>query len=778
MCQETPWNERFLEQLEADPLAAVAAYYAQAFSGHERAQRFAQQRLGLTREAAAARQIGFSDRTLGTHIPSNRVRRGKRIRSRLTELGIYKPNGRETLRGYVTEPIVDSQGRVVGIRGHQLDRHAAGESVLLVGSDGGLQPATTPAGDAVEEHAALQAGPAEDGKLKAYRTADGKLKAYRTEEGKLKACGTGDGDLKACGTEEGKLKACGTGGGELRVEGGQLRFTRDDRQYTIGGLEKNTSACTLKVKLTASRDGLVHMDALDLVKARSRNSFIRAAADELYCDVETIKKDIGQLLLQLETRQAERIDALKKPAAAAVRLTEQDERDALQLLRAPDLLQRVDRDMQAAGTVGERTGRLAGYLAATSRLLPRPLAVVIQSSSSAGKSSLMDAILDMMPEESQMRVSKLTGKSLYYLDTADIQHKTLAISEEEGLREAAYALKLLQSEGVLRQATVQKGDAGRMVTRQHTVRGPVQIMLTTTAIDIDEELMNRALVLTVDESREQTRAIQQQQRAARTIQGHGRRVERQRLLRLHRNAQRLLRPLAVHNPYAAQLTFLADRTRLRRDHEKYLTLIDAIALLHQHQREVKTYLPPEPGAPEGRIQRQQAPHPSSHPPHPSSHPAGPIEFIEVTAADIALAGELAGEILGRSLDELAPQTRRLLMLVDRFVGDLQRQYSLPLEAVRFTRRDLREAIGWSDFQLHKHLTRLVDLEYLIVHRGSAGRRYVYELVYDGQGRDGQPFLPGLIDPSRLQPPAPLDSPATEGLPMAASAASDSGRGDP
>ena len=38
------------------------------------------------------------------------------------------------------------------------------------------------------------------------------------------------------------------------------------------------------------------------------------------------------------------------------------------------------------------------------------------------------------------------------------------------------------------------------------------------------------------------------------------------------------------NPYANRLTFLDDRTRTRRDHEKYLTLIDTIALLHQYQR--------------------------------------------------------------------------------------------------------------------------------------------------------------------------------------------------
>lgn len=57
---------------------------------------------------------------------------------------------------------------------------------------------------------------------------------------------------------------------------------------------------------------------------------------------------------------------------------------------------------------------------------------------------------------------------------------------------------------------------------------------------------------------------------------------------MHRNAQRLLKPLFVANPYARELTFLDRQIKTRRDHMKYLTLIRAIALLHQYQRSRKT----------------------------------------------------------------------------------------------------------------------------------------------------------------------------------------------
>jgi hypothetical protein len=258
---------------------------------------------------------------------------------------------------------------------------------------------------------------------------------------------------------------------------------------------------------------------------------------------------------------------------------------------------------------------------------------------------LMDSVLALVPDEDRVHYSAMTGQSLFYIGEQDLKHRVLAIAEEEGVRQAAYALKVLQSQGELTIASTGKDPAtGLLVTQQYRVEGPVMLFLTTTAIDVDEELVNRCLVLTINESREQTRQIQARQRARRTLSGLMAASEAEATQRLHRNVQRLLRPLAVVNPYAEQLTFLDDRTRTRRDHAKYLTLIDAIALLHQHQREIK------------RLERRgQA-----------------VEYIEVTLADIARANALAHDVLGRSLDELPPQTRRVLGVVEELVAEKNR----------------------------------------------------------------------------------------------------------
>ena len=69
---------------------------------------------------------------------------------------------------------------------------------------------------------------------------------------------------------------------------------------------------------------------------------------------------------------------------------------------------------------------------------------MVQSSSAAGKSSLMEAVLAFVPEEQRVQYSAMTGQSLFYMGETDLKHKVLAIVEEEGASRAAYALKLLQ----------------------------------------------------------------------------------------------------------------------------------------------------------------------------------------------------------------------------------------------------------------------------------------------------------------------------------------------
>ena len=515
------------------------------------------------------------------------------------------------------------------------------------------------------------------------------------------------------------------------------------RRYRVRGLAKNLAVDVLKVNLMVAQGEAFHVDTLDLYAAKARAGYVAQAAQETGIDERILKADLGRVLLALEGLQDESIQKTLQPEPQPA-MAEAERLAALALLTSPDLPARILADFAACGLVGEETNKLVGYLAAVSRKLDRPLGVVIQSSSAAGKSSLMDAVLAFVPDEDKVKYSAMTGQSLFYMGETNLKHKALAIVEEEGASRASYALKLLQSEGELTIASTGKDpDSGNLVTQQYRVEGPVALLVTTTARDIDEELMNRCLVLAVDEGREQTRAIHERQRARRTLDGLLAKHERQALIALHQNAQRLLRPLDVLNPYARYLTFPDQTTRLRRDHEKYLTLIDAIAFLHQHQRPIRTV---ERGG-----QR--------------------IEYIEATLADIDLANRIAHDVLGRSLDELPPQTRRLLQMVDTFVAAECERQTVKRCDFRFSRRAVRAATGLSDTQLRLHLARLVELEYLLVHRGMRGQSFEYELLYDGAGSDERAFVPGLIDVDALKAAAE----AAKAMPMTASSRGDAGQ---
>jgi hypothetical protein len=475
-------------------------------------------------------------------------------------------------------------------------------------------------------------------------------------------------------------------------------YTFGPRRYRLRGLSKPHPADALRLNVLLSVGDAFHVDTFDMYSAKARVAFVQQASLECGQDVEAVKRDVGQLLLQVEALLDKRREDAKGPKVPT--LSEAQRADALQLLRSPDLLGRILEDFTRCGVVGEETNKLVGYLAAVSRKLEAPLAVLIQSSSAAGKSSLMEAVLAFVPEEEKTKFSAMTGQSLFYMGDVSLSHKVLAVVEEEGASRAAYALKLLQSEGELTIASTGKNPTtGRLVTHEYKVEGPTQLFLTTTATELDEELLNRCLVLTVDEAQPQTAAIHAQQRGAQTLEGMLARRAKEAVLTLHKNAQRLLRPLAVVNPYAHQLGFLNERTRARRDFPKYLTLIRAIALLHQYQREVKT----------------------------ATHAGGVVEYVEVQPSDVEAANSLAASVLGRSLDELPPQTRRLLSQLEAYVAQRAEEDGCLAVEVRFTRRQLREAVKAGNTQLKLHLGRLTDFEYLRLHGGARGHDFVYSL---------------------------------------------------
>jgi len=493
------------------------------------------------------------------------------------------------------------------------------------------------------------------------------------------------------------LPAAAVSHDELVIEAGP-------RTWRVRHIPRAAIAGALKVNVMVRCGERFHVDTVDLYSARARSGFCDAAATELHCTRDEVMAELGRVLLATEEAQA----AAAVPVEATVpEMTAPERERAMALLAAPDLIDRVAEAFGVLGVVGERDSALVAWLTLTSRLSDRPLGAVLQSSSSAGKSTLADAALSLMPDEATVVYSAMTGQALYYLGETDLAHKVLAIAEEEGAARATYALKLLVSEGRLAIAAAGKDPVtGRLVTHTYEVTGPVALLMTTTAAELDDELANRLLVLAVDEGRAQTRAVQSAQRDAETLSGLVARTQRTEVVATHTAAQRLLAPIAVVNPHAPMLGFSDRATRHRRDNAKYLGLIRAVALAHQHQR------PRRQVTVGGRA----------------------VTYIEATSADVACAERLCAHVLGTTVDELAPATRRLL--------EATRDFAAERHGAPFTRRVLREATGMGDTQMKVHLARLVDLEYVVAK--GAGPATTYELAgaYTESSHPGDRSGPG------------------------------------
>ncbi|NQT11583.1 MAG: toprim domain-containing protein [Planctomycetes bacterium] len=505
------------------------------------------------------------------------------------------------------------------------------------------------------------------------------------------------------------------------------------RHYRLMGLDKGQRK--LKVTVRVEHAGRLHVDTLDLYSARSRRNleqdlcrlFSSGGGPCGEATPEIIEADITKLVKRCE---AVRVTAEADPAAAPV-LTAKEKDEAAAFGKRPDLLDAILADYETCGLVGEEPNKLLGYLAAVSRKMPEPLSILILSSSGAGKTALQDAACGFVPPEDLVKLTSLSGKALFYKDRMSLKHKVLALEEGAGAEDASYAIRNLISAGELVvEAAMKDPTTGRITTMTNRVEGPTAVLMTTTNPEIDPETKSRFIVTSADESREQTRAILSFQRRREGLDGLFTSRAAEDTLKRHHNFQRLLRPLSIVNPIHETLSYADDRLQGRRDQPKYLALIRAVAFLRQLQKPVRQA--------QGRPIRTDGRNGES------------VEYIEVDAEDVTLANRLAHEILGHSLDELSRPSRNLLLELEKMVRerlgdpeDKDEDQGGSLHRVSFTRREIREFTGWSNYRVHIHLKELVEFEYVSVETDRVNNTYRYRLLYDGQGKDGSRFMLGL-----------------------------------
>jgi hypothetical protein len=495
-------------------------------------------------------------------------------------------------------------------------------------------------------------------------------------------------------------------------------MTAGERMYEVRGLVKRDNKLKATVKGIGQEGSKkrMHVDTVDFYSARSRAYLVKGLCDLFGKEEPAITADVQKLL-----EHAEKYHQPEENKEPSQEITGKERDEALRFLQNPDMFKEILSDFETLGYTGEEMNKLLCYIAAISRKMESPLSVMIQSRSAAGKSFLQDTVLELIPKEDKTKYTRLTDQVLFYKGKDSLKHKILAIEELDGMNGAIYSIRSIQSSKEITIAYTGKDPVtGEQHAQENTVLGHLMVFITTTQVDIDGETASRFMFISVDESEAMTKKILDKQREAHTMAGMLNKLKSEEIIKKHHNANRLLRPLHVFNPYAELLTFASKSLRARRDHTKYLNLIQAVCYLFQYQRKVNTM----------------------------EFSGKTIEYINVTLEDIKKANDIANYVLGRSLDELPPPSRALLKLIQEMVKDRYRD-AKP-EEYHFTRRDIREYSGWSDFQIRAHIRQLEELEYIYSTVGKRGKEYVYELICTDGFDAGKPFLTGLIDMEQLK----------------------------
>lgn len=478
-------------------------------------------------------------------------------------------------------------------------------------------------------------------------------------------------------------------------------------------------------------------EALDIIAAESPPK-IEAAFDLLAQrlglnarKIEAFRKEVNQKRDQIETdKKMKEINAVfEKLSQPPKDLAEEEKEKALAYLKDPNLFGNISKDIAKAGeVVGEETNKMMLYLSATSRKFKKPISLVVFGKSSSGKSHVVNAVAEFMPEEDSLVLSSLSPKALEYMG-AQLKHKFVLVQEWEGLVEALPTLRTLQSEGKLaRLVTVVDPVTKTRVAKAYSQDCPCSVIVTTTKEGIHNENSTRIFELYADESVEQTKKVV---RATIDKADMSKRLSpetKKEILDVHHNIQRLLEPVDVNIPFAEHLSFPAKTTRHRRDSERFINLIKAVAFLRQKQKGESKTLDGE-------------------------------KYIDAELTDYKIAYEIGLEVIRATLNTISNRSKGAL----RVCCDLNDEHLEAKKEPLFSVTEIQEKaqdLGL-DFNnrtdLYKQLDKLEEYEYLECHRArkNAKRHYKVLFAYE-RNEDGgiinidTPDVKEILTPTQLE----------------------------
>lgn len=675
-------------------LEKTVSFYEKTFSESDNGKAIMHAR-HVTRASLFSRhRIGFSDGSLIKALPKE-----GQIIDDLKSLGLLTKDGKELFKGCVVLPVMDDENNLITLVGFKDGKYInlpSGSDTLWNVSIIKTYSEVYVMDSILDVLSLEQAGI--DNVIAGKNINNAQAKIYPLPNGV-----TANEYLIEHGEEALKALSEPKKSGEVQSHGEGFIVTYGQRKYTVISTDKTSRKHRATIRV--EKAGKTHFDTVNFYSAKERRTLSQDLVLAFNEIPETIQSDIEKLMKLCEEHSQKETKEPKDITYLPDDLREEAEAFG----KSKDLFKEILKDYESCGLVGEETNKLVCYLAMTTRKMSKPLNVMIISSSGAGKSVLQDTSLAFCPKNELIKLTSLSAKALFYLEENALVQKVMALEEQKGAESASYAIRTLISSDVLvTQTTVRDNTTGKLTTQENRVdAGRTSVFCTTTNSNIDAETRSRFIVTGITESRELTRAILESQRRNYTLAGLETHIIKDAVIKKHHAFQKMLKPLHVVNPFALDLKFEDDSLTARRTQPMYLQLINAVAFLHQMQKEIKIHT----------VAGQET------------------QYIEVDECDLKLADKIALTVLKTSTDDLSIPARDLLEQITVMVKEKlkmlkkeNKDITYQKEDITFTRRELSEYAGWKRSRLRIFLLELKEAEYIMLDRASNSRMRYYRLM--------------------------------------------------
>jgi DNA primase catalytic core len=367
-----------------------------------------------------------------------------------------------------------------------------------------------------------------------------------------------------------------------------LIYTTQTATYYIkGGIRKDLDSLKVTLVIEHPETKAKSRNKLDLYEDKQTETVARKAAEKLDLRADLIEHDLSRLtdLLDNYRESMASTGENETPNQIHITISRQAETDCIAFLKQPNLLQHINDLIGQSGVVGEENNRIFLFGIASSYKMEETLHALIQGSSGSGKTHLLATIMDFMPPEDTISLTRVTESSFYNYGQYELQNKLIGMEDYDGLEEKAeLAFRELQSKGMISSSTSGKNEqTGEITGYVKTVYGPIASLSATTKGEIYEDNMSRCFLVAVDESHEQTLRIirYQNDKAAGLINKQQEKQSREFL----RNCMRLLKPYDVVNPYANKIDLPQEAHKIRRLNDLFQSYVKQVTILNQYQRQ-------------------------------------------------------------------------------------------------------------------------------------------------------------------------------------------------